>query len=239
MLSRCKINYRWAKEWLTSPDPLYTLHKRQRDRLLIMAREASDGAAIWLDQSWFSRWPYRYRAWTPEDIPLHVPKRWNEQVETTALFAALDDETQEAFLGWANARPNSEETISFLEALMVHWTAKGKRFIVLFWDRAPWHTSKRTRQWIRDYNQRAKREGLTRLLVCYHPSRSPWLMPLEPIFGWVKRQVLGGRIFEMIADLRDAVADSFQQRVRAAKIRRDQTWDRTLIWPLQKAGSVS
>jgi hypothetical protein len=228
MLQRQGLRYRQAKEWLQSPDPLYDLHKQQRDRLLRWAREAPDGAAVWLDQSWFSRWPYRYRAWAAADKPLHVAKRWNEKVETTALYAALDDESQEALLQWAEGQPNSARTIRFLEALMQHATTHGKRFLVLFWDRAAWHTARRTRQWIRAYNRRAKAEGHTRLLVCYHPARSPWLMPLEAVFGWVKHHVLGDRGFDTLTALQTAVERSFQQRVEQAKPRRDRAWDRAL-----------
>lgn len=228
LLSRRKVRYRWAKEWLTSPDPLYALRKSQRDRLLVMARTAADGAAVWLDQSWFVRWPYRFRAWACKGERPRVAKRWNEKVDTTALYAALGDETQEAFLRWAEGQPNSEMTVQFLEALMAHWTKKGKRFIVLFWDKASWHTSKRTRNWVRAYNRQAKREGLTRLIVCQLPTRSPWLMPLEPIFGWVKHQVLGRRLFETLAELQTAVVHSFRQRIAKAKERRDQVWAQRL-----------
>jgi hypothetical protein len=228
LLSQRRIVYRRAKEWLTSPDPLYALRKSQRDRLLAMARAAPDGAAVWLDQSWFVRWPYRFWAWASKDEPLRVAKRWNEEVDTTALYAALDDETQEAFLRWAEGQPNSEVTVQFLEALMAYWTKKGKRFIVLFWDKASWHTSKKTQTWIRSYNRRAKREGLTRLIVCHLPTRSPWLMPLEPIFGWVKRQILGHRLFETVTGLRAAVECYFYQRVAKAKQRRDKAWTKAL-----------
>jgi transposase len=228
LLSQRKVVYRQAKEWLTSPDPLYALRKSQRDRLLAMARAAPDGAAVWLDQSWFVRWPYRFRTWAPKDEPLRVAKRWNEEVDTTALYATLDDETQEAFLQWAEGQPNSEVTVQFLEALMDYWTEKGKRFIVLFWDKASWHTSKRTRNWIRAYNRRAKRKGLTRLIVCQLPTRSPWLMPLEPIFGWIKHQILGNRLFETVAKLQAAVEHCFYQRVAKAKERRDQAWAKAL-----------
>jgi transposase len=228
LLAARDIVYRRAKAWLTSPDPLYGLRKRQRDRLLAMARTAPDGAAVWLDQSWFARWPYRFRAWVHKKAPLHVAQRWNEPVDTTALYATLDDETQEAFLRWAQGQPDSEQTIHFLEALMVHWTQQGKRFIVLFWDRAPWHTSAKTRRWIRVYNQRAKQEGLTRLIICSLPSRSPWLMPLESIFGWTKHQILGGRVFNTVAELRAAVEHYFRQRVAEAKHRRDRVWSAAL-----------
>jgi len=222
------IFYRRAKEWLTSPDPLYVLRKRQRDRLLKMARTAPDGAAVWMDESWFVRWPYRFWAWTKGEAPPRVALRWNEDVEKTALFATLDDETQEAFLHWADGQPNSERMIAFLEQLLAHWSSKGKRFIVLFWDRASWHTSKRTRRWIRAYNRRAKKDGLTRLIPCWLPSRSPWLMPLEAVFGAVKHRVLGDRIFETLPALRLAVERAFCNRVAQAKIRRDGRWVRAL-----------
>jgi len=238
LLSQRKIDYRQAKEWLTSPDPLYALRKSQRDRLLAMARTAPDGAAVWLDQSWFVRWPYRFRNWVHKDEALRVAKRWNEEVDTTALYAALDDETQEAFLRWAEGQPNSEVTVQFLEALMAHWTKKGKRFIVLFWDKASWHTSKRTQDWIRDYNRRAKKEDLTRLIVCQLPTRSPWLMPLEPIFGWTKHQVLGDRLFETVDELQAAVEQHFRQRVAQAKERRDRAWAKALAAAAQKSRSV-
>jgi hypothetical protein len=213
---------------LTNPDPLYGLRKRQRDRLLALAWAAPEGAAVWLDESWFVRWPYRFRTWAHQDDPLRVTQGWNEEVDTTVLFAALDDESQEAFLRWAEGQPDSEEMVRFLQSLMAHGTKKGKRFIVLFWDKASWHTSQRTRHWVRAYNRRAKREGLTRLIVCKLPTHSPWLMPLESIFGWTKHQVLGDRIFETIVDLRQAVEQHFRQRVAQAKERRDRAWTKAL-----------
>jgi hypothetical protein len=228
LLAQRKVAYRRAKEWLTSPDPFYGLRKHQRDRLLIMARNAPDAAAVWLDQSWFVRWPYRFWAWAASDDPPRVAKRWNERVNTTALYAALDDETQETFLSWVNGQPNSEVTVEFLEALMTYWTQKGKRFIALLWDKAPWHTSGRTRQWIREYNRRAKREGLTRLIMCHLPTRSPWLMPLESIFGWIKHQVLGDRCFDTVADLQAAVVRAFESRITTAQQRRERAWTRFL-----------
>ena len=232
------IAYHRAKDWLTSPDPCYKRRKRRRDRLLAMARAAPDGTAFWLDQSWFSRWPYRFRAWAAKDEPLRVAQRWSEEVETTALYAALDDESQEAVLHWAPGQPNSEETVQFLEALMAHCTQTGLRFIVLIWDKASWHTSKRTRGWIRAYNRRAKEEARTRLIVCQLPTRSPWLMPLEPIFGWTKHQVLGGRLFQTVAQLQAAVERYFHQRVAQAKERRDRTWAKSQPVPAAKSVSV-
>jgi len=236
LLQQRNVSYRRAKKWLKSPDPRYELRKSQRDRLLVLARTAPDGAAVWLDESWFRRWPYRYRAWAHKADPPRVAQRWDEKVDTTALFAALDDETQRSFLQWADGQPNSERTIQFLEALMAHWTEKRKRFIVLFWDRASFHTSHRTRNWIREYNRRAKREGLTRLIVCKLPVRSPWLMPLESIFGWVKHQVLGNRLFDTVVELQKAAESHFSQRVADAQRRRNKSWGKSLEAALESQG---
>lgn len=238
LLKMRDIAYYQAKQWLTSPDLHYERHKRRRDRLLAMARAAPDGTAYWLDQSWFSRWPYRFRAWAAKDTPLRVAQRWSEKVDTTALYAALDDESQEAFLRWATGQPDSEETVKFLEALMAHCTQAGLRFIVLIWDKASWHTSRRTQGWIRAYNRRAKEEDLTRLIVCQLPTRSPWLMPLEPIFGWTKHQVLGGRLFQTVAQLQVAVERYFHQRVVQAKERRNRAWVKAEPVTAQKSISV-
>jgi transposase len=238
LLQLRNISYYRAKHWLTSSDPHYKRHKRRRDRLLAMARAAPDGTAIWLDQSWFSRWPYRFRTWVAKGAPLRVAQRWSEKVDTTALYAALDDESQEPFLRWATGQPDSEETVQFLEALMAHCTQNGLRFIVLIWDKAPWYTSKRTRDWIRAYNRRAREDARTRLLVCQLPTRNPWLMPLEPIFGWTKHQMLGDRLFQTISQLQTAVERYFYQRVAQAKDRRDQAWVEVEPVPWQKSVSV-
>jgi transposase len=238
LLKLCDIAYHRAKHWLTSPDPHYKRRKRRRDQLLAMARAAPDGTVFWLDQSWFSRWPYHFRAWAAKDARLRIAQRWSEKVDTTALYAALDDESQEPFLRWATGQPNSEETVQFLEALMAHCTQNGLRFIVLIWDKASWHTSKRTQGWIRAYNRRAKEKNRTRLLVCQLPTRSPWLMPLESIFGWTKHQVLGGRLFQTVAQLQAAVELHFHQRVAQAKERRDRAWARTQPTAAEKSVSV-
>ena len=121
---------------------------------------------------------------------------------------------------------------------MAHCFQSGLRFIVLIWDKAPWHTSKRTQGWIRAYNRRAKEKARTRLIVCQLPTRSPWLMPQEPIFGWIKHQVLGGRLFQTVAELQAAVELCLHQRVAQAKERHDRTWTKAQLTTAEKSVSV-
>jgi transposase len=62
------------------------------------------------------------------------------------------------------------------------------RVVVMIWDRATWHKSKRLRQWIRAYNQAAKQTGQPRLLTFLLPKKSPWLNPIEPRWIHAKRK---------------------------------------------------
>jgi hypothetical protein len=63
-------------------------------------------------------------------------------------------------------------------------------------------------------------------------------MPLEPIFGWTKHQVLGGRLFQTIAQLQAAVERYFHQRIAQAKERRDRAWFKAQLMPTQNSVSV-
>ena len=86
-------------------------------------------------------------------------------------------------------QPDSHQTLVFLLALLDIARREAKRVVVLIWDNASWHKSKSVGQWIRAYNQRAKREGDVRLLVFRLPTKSPWLNPMEPRWVHAKRQV--------------------------------------------------
>lgn len=61
--------------------------------------------------------------------------------------------------------------------------------MALTWDHASLHKNKRLKQWIRSYNQQAKREGNVRLLTLLLPKKSPWLNPIEPCWIHAKRKV--------------------------------------------------
>jgi len=67
---------------------------------------------------------------------------------------------------------------------------------------ASWHKAKVLHRWYYCYNQRAKREGLIRLLIDCLPSCSPWLNPIEPVFGQAKRHVVGGSAVPKLRELK-------------------------------------
>jgi hypothetical protein len=65
----------------------------------------------------------------------------------------------------------------------------GKQALVVIWDNASWHTSREVRTWLKAYNQRVKRSGGCRLLLCQLPRKSPWLHRIEPKWVHGKRAI--------------------------------------------------
>jgi len=68
------------------------------------------------------------------------------------------------------------------------------------------------RRWYYRYNQTAKRTGQVRLLLVALPSRSPWLNPLEPVFGQAKRHIVGRRAIPQPARLKRKTESYFKRR---------------------------
>jgi hypothetical protein len=99
-------------------------------------------------------------------------------------------DAEELWLRFVDGRPVSAITIPFLADCCERLAARGKTAFFLVWDNAPWHGSKAVRSWIREHNQRVKREGRgVRLIACPLPIKSPWLNPIEPKWVHGKRAV--------------------------------------------------
>jgi transposase len=100
-------------------------------------------------------------------------------------------QADELWLRFVAGRPLSAGTTQFLA-----WgCAKLERHHVpvgaLIWDHASWHISRAVRSWIRTHNHQVKQQGQGgRLLVCYLPSKSPWLNPIEPTWIHGKRAIV-------------------------------------------------
>ena len=80
----------------------------------------------------------------------------------------------EEFLAWACQRLAKE----------------GKRALLLVWDNASWHVSRRVRAWIKGHNRRVKAEGGVRIVSCYLPVKAPWLNRIEPKWVHGKRAII-------------------------------------------------
>ena len=92
---------------------------------------------------------------------MRLVQRETEKCEPDKAIAcnrADCDETKERFLCFADGQPNSEKSIAFLSILLAADEEPCQRVLVVIWDRATWHLSKKVVRWIRQHNQQVKQE---------------------------------------------------------------------------------
>ena len=111
-------------------------------------------------------------------------------------------------LRFVAGRPLSAITTDFLAWCCERLAAQSLTALLLIWDNASWHTSQHVRTWVRQHNQIVKRTGQgVRIVLCYLPSKSPWLREIEPKWVHGKRAVSESE--------RVLSADELEQRVCA------------------------
>lgn len=187
--------------------------KKQRDRLIRLAKENEDWRLGFLDEVWWSRFAHpEMHAWAPSGEPFRliereadseeeVPKALacygvylpmnapEEKPETAEEGPAEKDAESDMLLRFVEGRPVSEVTTTFLEWVCVRLSERGTDVWALVWDQASWHTSHEVRNWIHQHNEKVKKEGGVRILACELPSKSPWLNPIEPKWLHGKRAI--------------------------------------------------
>jgi transposase len=193
-LKALDINWHRAKAWITSPDPQYSLKKRQRERLMHLARSQPDWELGFLDEVWWSRLSQPQMHGWAEETPLRLEYKPPETTDTDpkaiACYGLWCKDSQQMLLRFVDGRPVSDVTCAFLEWVCQSLSQRGKRVLALVWDNASWHLSKKVRQWIKTHNAQAKRSGGVRLVVCHLPVKSPWLNPIEPKWLHGKRAIV-------------------------------------------------
>jgi transposase len=192
-LKRLGIRWRRAKHWITSPDPAYARKKKARDRLLRLAETHPDWVVGYLDETWWSRLAQpALHAWTPGE-PLRllevVADKADPDPKALACYGLLRDDTDQMLLRFVEGRPVSQVTEDFLAWVCERLQAEGKQALLLVWDNASWHISKRVRAWIKAHNRRAKQAGGVPIVACSLPVKSPWLNAIEPKWAHGKKAI--------------------------------------------------
>ena len=164
---------------------------------------------VYEDESWFSRYQMpRLRCFSPSGepsrMPVHTPAP-REKNQALVLYGALRLPDKQVVVRWSDAQPASQPTWTFLKQLVAQ--EPKKRWLVIFWDNASFHKSKRLMQWIREYNQSAGKRGQTRLVPYRLPTGSPWLNPIEPHWLHCKRAVYSVQSPSTPQELRQRVSD--------------------------------
>lgn len=170
------------------------------------------------DETWWSRVAQPHlHAWSADDEQVQLEQQEvakdDPDPKALACYGLLlrgGKDTDSIMLRFADGRPQSSLTTQFLDYCCEHLAVQGKQALLLIWDNASWHTSKAVRDWIRKHNQTVKagQKIGVRLVVCFLPSKSPWLNPIEPKWVHGKRRVL--------EPARLLSADELEQRVYAA-----------------------
>src|SRR5579859_7576171 len=158
--------------------------KKRRDRLVSWAESRKDVLLVWEDECWFSRFAQpAARSWAQRDRALRLVERTPAAKtldKALAAYGALRHDNGQVYLHFHPGQPDSEATIDYLKRLLSLARSLGKTYLIVIWDNASWHLSRKVRAWLKAYKAHAKRNADVRLLVFYLPSKRPWLNPIEP-----------------------------------------------------------
>jgi transposase len=146
------------------------------------------------DETWWSRLARPdLRTWAGgEPARLHQleVEKGDPDPKALACYGLLRGDTGQMLLRFVQGRPVSQVTEEFLAWACGRLAAEGKTALLLVWDNASWHVSKRVRSWIKAHNRRVKRDGGVRIVACYLPIKAPWLNRIEPCWAHGKRAIL-------------------------------------------------
>ena len=141
-----------------------------------------------------------------------VPKGERKALSCYGLWLPDEGARGQMRLRFVEGRPESAVTEPFLEWVSEELYAAGKRALLMVWDNASWHGSAQIRAWLREHNRQVKRgekEGV-RLIVCFLPTKSPWLNPIEPKWLHGKRAVAEPSRVLTVEELKERVHQHYR-----------------------------
>jgi hypothetical protein len=173
--------------------------KSQRDRLIRLAQTHPEWALGYEDETWWSRLAQlALHAWSEAEEPLHLVEQTvasdDPDPKALACYGLLvrrATEPEEVWLRFVTGRPVSAITTQFLEWCCDKLAKQRVPVLLLVWDNASWHLSRAVRSWIRAHNRQVKQERKgVRIILCFLPTKSPWLNPIEPKWVQGKRAII-------------------------------------------------
>jgi hypothetical protein len=144
------------------------------------------------DETWWSRLAQPApHAWT-DDALLRLVELAKDRAKPKALacYGVLRADTGEMLLRFVQGRPVSQVTEDFLAWVCQRLAAEGKQALLLIWDKASWHVSRRVRSWIQAHHRRVKQAGGVRVVTCGLPVKAPWLNAIEPQWAHGKQAIV-------------------------------------------------
>jgi hypothetical protein len=170
-----------------------TIEKKRRNQLKWHGLTQLDWLVLEQDECWFSRFTQSngHRWATPKEMPRLVQRlpQTQEKQKALACFGAICQNTRRRYFYFCPGQPNTDSVILMLKRLLAIARDQGKRVLLILWDRASWHKSRKLSRWIKAHNRQAKQDGDVRLLTYLLPIQSPWLNSMEPHWIHAKRKV--------------------------------------------------
>ena len=145
------------------------------------------------DETWWSRLARpAMHSWADEPMRLKQLEAAGADPDpkAPACYGLLRADTGRMMIRFVAGRPVSQVTEDFLAWACGRLAAEGKRALLLVWDNASRHASRRVRAWVRAHNRRAKAAGGVRIVACYLPIKAPWLNAIEPKWVHGKRAIV-------------------------------------------------
>lgn len=136
----------------------------------------------------------------------------DSEPKALACFGAVRDDRGDVYLYFCEGQPNSDETLAMMRGLVEVARREVKRYLIIRWDQASWHKSKRVETWVREHNRRAREEGDVRIMTWLLPTKSPWLNPMEPRWVHAKRAVAEPKGVLTKSSLRQRLCDHFRTK---------------------------
>ena len=168
------LGYRWRRpRWAierTDPEAPYRL-----GRIIHALETATRETAILVhDETKFKTLPPLRRMWMRKGGQVRIPTpKDNRHIYSYGALNLVTGDWQDHF----SPKANSEATLTFLEDVLAHYP---EQRIILIWDQATYHTSKKVQTWLRRHPR------FTALLL---PKYAPDLNPVEHVWRVVKQRV--------------------------------------------------
>ena len=150
------------------------------------------------------------RSWSPKKLPLLVPSQWKNKGKVE-LLAGVDIDNKQITFHLSRTKRHTD-IISLLEKIGNKYSCYQKVYLV--WDNFASHKAKGLTQWIEKWNKNSLFLNRCRFELLFLPTFSPWLNPIESIFGVIKKRALANSDFQSADELKIALSQTIEDHNR-------------------------